>query len=139
MSRMARGGRSYVQNLTLLALSVPRPKLPSSCRAWDVVRIEMNNTPDAYTRSDDWDACMKHMGVTKGLAAILQNLTLLALSVPRPKLPSSCRAWDVVRIEMNNTHRIRIHTRSDDWDACMKHMGRYQGPFSAAINSHPGI
>lgn len=29
--------------------------------------VQMNNEPDAYTESDNWDVCMENMGVTKAL------------------------------------------------------------------------
>lgn len=43
------------------------PAMPDSFLEFAQYHIEMNNTPDGFTRSDDWDACMKHMGVTKPL------------------------------------------------------------------------
>lgn len=43
------------------------PAMPDSFLQFAQYHIEMNNVPDAYTGSDDWDACMEHMGVTKAL------------------------------------------------------------------------
>lgn len=43
------------------------PAMPDSFLQFVQHHIEMNNAPDAYTRSDDWDACMERMGVTKAL------------------------------------------------------------------------
>lgn len=43
------------------------PAMPDSFLEFARYHIEINDAPDAYTRYDDWDACMKHMGVTKTL------------------------------------------------------------------------
>lgn len=43
------------------------PAMPDSFLEFAQYHIEMHDAPDAYTRYDDWDACMEHMGVTKDL------------------------------------------------------------------------
>lgn len=43
------------------------PAMPDSFLEFAQYHIEMNKAPDAYTKYDDWDACMEHMGVTKAL------------------------------------------------------------------------
>lgn len=43
------------------------PAMPDSFLEFARYHIEINDAPDAYTKYDDWDGCMKHMGVTKTL------------------------------------------------------------------------
>lgn len=43
------------------------PAMPDSFLEFAQYHIEMHDLPDAYTRYDDWYACMEHMGVTKDL------------------------------------------------------------------------
>lgn len=41
------------------------PDMPDSFLQFAQCHVELNNEPDVYTESDDWDACMEHMGITK--------------------------------------------------------------------------
>lgn len=42
-----------------------KPDMPDSFLQFAQYHVELNNEPDVYTESDDWDACMEHMGITK--------------------------------------------------------------------------